>query len=241
MSGDFVRGEGEFRDDRLFFVGCEDRYAPDQYFSFFRIPRIKVEVFPAVDDKSHAKYVVERMKKVKVDCEEDDEVWVVLDTDHCIKEGHFHSYEQALSEARRSGMNIAISCPCFEVWLACHHLNVDQMVSEGMWTAANFNEKLADAIGYDKTKLKSSDFPIETLPLAYRRAESRDEKILGGDKPDGVTTRVYKLWHNILLKASFAQLPDSLKELAAEIKGARQSSLPRSEKGRHDGDDGGIA
>ena len=222
MTGDFVREEGEFRDDRLFFVGCDDRYAPDQYFSFFRIPRIKVEVFPAVDDKSHAKYVVERMKTVE--CEEDDEVWVVLDTDHCIREGHFHSYEQALSEARQSGMNIAISCPCFEVWLACHHWDIDQMASEGLRTAANFNERLAAAIGYDKTNLKSSDFPIETLSQAYKRAELRDAKILGGDKPDGVTTRVYKLWHNILLKASFAQLPDSLKELAAEIKGVRQPS-----------------
>ena len=51
---DFSREKREFRDDRLFYIGCDDRYAPDQYFGFFRMPRIKICVVPALDDKSHA-------------------------------------------------------------------------------------------------------------------------------------------------------------------------------------------
>ena len=216
MKSDFLREEGTFRDDRLFFVGCDDRYAPDQYFSFFRISRIKVTVFPAEDNRSHARYVVERMKDVER--EDDDEVWVILDTDHCIRDDHFHSYELALSEARQCGMNVAISCPCFEVWLASHHWDLNQLVNEGLTTARDFNEKLKQALGYDKCRLKPEDFTFETLPDAYRRAKTRDEDVAGGDRPDGITTRVYQLWHNILVKASIVQLPDALKELAMEVR-----------------------
>lgn len=216
MKNAFSREEGAFRDDRLFYVGCDDHYAPDQYFSFFRIPRIKVKVFPALDDKSHAQYVVDRMKEVE--CEEGDEVWVLLDTDHCIKDGHFHSYELAISEARSRGMNVAISNPCFEVWLACHHWGLDELVKEGLKTAKDFNGKLEQSLGYDKCNLRETDFTVETLPDAYRRAKTRDGMVSDGDKPDGVTTRIYRLWHNILQKAAFSQLSDSLRALAREIR-----------------------
>jgi len=220
MKAEFSRSEGAFRDDRLFFIGCDDRYAPDQYFSFFRIPRIKMKVFPASDDLSHAKYVVEKMKDVMCECEKDDEIWVLLDTDHCVKDGHFHSYELAISEARQCGMKIAISKPCFEVWLACHHWDLDVLEGEEACSARGLNEKMRDVFGYDKTKLHAKDFPAETLPDAYRRAQKRDSEVMGGDKPEGTTTRVYKLWHNILAKAAVAQLPESLNILAEEIRNA---------------------
>lgn len=64
----------------------------------------------------------------------------------------------------------------------------------------------------------SDAFTIETLSDAYHRAATRDAEVAGGDKPDGVTTRVYQVWHNILLKALASQLPDSIRGLADEVK-----------------------
>ncbi len=231
MKADLSRSEGAFRDDRLFFIGCDDRYAPDQYFSFFRIPRIKMKVFPASDDLSHAKYVVEKMKDVLCECEKDDEIWILLDTDHCVKDGHFHSYELAISEARQCGMNIAISRPCFEVWLACHHWDLEELERGGVCSARGVNDKMKEAFGYDKTKLNAKDFPVQSLPEAYRRAKKRDSAVMGGDKPDGVTTRVYRLWRNILVKASLSQLPEPLNRLAEEIRNAEPRNTQNTRKG----------
>ena len=215
LSEPLVRKEGEYRDDRLFYIGCDDRYAPDQYFGFFKMPRIKICMVPEADNLSHAHYVLEKLKPIK--CEADDEKWMVLDTDHCTKDNHFESYEKALSEARRLGIHIAISCPCFEVWLAFHRSTVDEVVK--LTTADACSKHLSEvANGYDKTKLRSDAFTIETLSDAYHRAATRDAEVAGGDKPDGVTTRVYQVWHNILLKALASQLPDSIRGLADEVK-----------------------
>ena len=215
LSEPLVRKEGEYRDDRLFYIGCDDRYAPDQYFGFFKMPRIKICMVPAADNLSHAQYVLDKLKPIK--CEDDDEKWMVLDTDHCTKGNHFASYEKALSEARRIGVHIAISCPCFEVWLAFHHSPVDEVVK--LATAELCSQHLSKVTnGYNKTQLREEAFPIETLPEAYHRAVKRDAEVVGGDKPDGVTTRVYQVWHNILMKALASQLPGVLRDLADEIK-----------------------
>lgn len=210
-----VREEGEFRDDRIFHIGCDDRYAPDQYFGFFKLPRVKILMYPATDNLSHAKYVLEKLKEVEV--EEDDERWMVLDTDHCIEDGHFESYEKSLSEARRLRIQIAISRPSFEVWLALHYSECADMAN--LVTADDFGAHLKCVMGgYNKTHLKKEDFPIELVPLAYARAKSRDAKVAGGDKPEVFTTRVYKIWESILSKTLFSQLSGELRDFARQIK-----------------------
>ena len=215
LSEALVRQEGEYRDDRLFYIGCDDRYAPKQYFGFFKMPRIKICVVPADDNVSHAQYVLEKLRPIK--CEDDDEKWMVLDTDHCTRDGHFESYEKALSEARRIGIHVAISCPCFEVWLALHYSTVEEVAK--LVTAEACAKHLSNvANGYNKTQLREDAFVVESLPESYHRAVAMDVEVAGGDKPNGVTTRVYQVWHNILLKTLASQLPDVLKELATEIR-----------------------
>ena len=80
-----IRDSESLRDDRLFIIACDDTYAPKQYFNFFSMARIKVHVIetPKEDTSSHATHVLKRLQEVKYD--EDDERWMLLDTDHCIK------------------------------------------------------------------------------------------------------------------------------------------------------------
>ena len=46
-----------------------------------------------------------------------DEIWCVFDIDQ------HPNIEQAIQEARDSGINVAISNPCFELWLVLHYQN----------------------------------------------------------------------------------------------------------------------
>ncbi len=215
QAASLVRDVRHYRDDRIFYIACDDRYAPYQYFGFFRMPRIRLVVVPAEDNLSHAKWVLDKLRRI--DCEEDDERWMVLDTDHCIQPSHFGSFEQAVSEARRDGIDIAISRPSFEVWLALHYVEPDAI--RDCRNADEVGAVLGNAVGgYDKTHLNESHYPLAAVTRAYERAEKMDAAVTGGDKPDANTTRVYLIWKNILSKALLSQLADELRPLAEKIR-----------------------
>ena len=115
-----TRDSASLRDDRLFIVACDDTFAPKQYFDFFRLPRVQIHVIPTPDGSSAASHVLDRL--LGFEHEEDDERWMLLDTDHCVQGTHLASFVEALAEAKRQRVNVALSKPSFELWLLLHHL-----------------------------------------------------------------------------------------------------------------------
>jgi len=208
-----IRDAACLRDDRLFIIACDDTYAPKQYFEFFRIPRIQVHVVetPKEDTSSHAAHVLERLQKFEHD--EDDELWMLLDTDHCIKKGHIKSFKRAIKDANNQGIKIALSRPCFELWLLLHH--VDESAVASLKNAQETEGALRGALGgqYDKTNLKLEHYPLATVRDAYLRSRKLDKIIVGGTIPKGNTSRVHLLWDAILAKSLASQLPSELKDL----------------------------
>ena len=104
-----TRDAASLRDDRLFIVACDDTYAPKQYFNLFRLPRVQVYVVPTPDGTSAASHVLDRL--LRVDHDPDDELWMLLDTDHCVQGSHLASFTAALSEAKRQRVNVAFAGP----------------------------------------------------------------------------------------------------------------------------------
>src|ERR1700744_5098409 len=102
-----TRDPQTLRDDRLFIIACDDTYAPKQYFDFFRITRVQVHVVPTVNGTSTAGAVLDRL--LTFDHDPDDELWMLLDTDHCIEGAHLKEFTDALLRAADQGVNIALS------------------------------------------------------------------------------------------------------------------------------------
>ena len=205
-----TREPADLRDDRLFIVACDDTFAPQQYFDFFRIMRVKIHVVPTTDGTSVAAHVLDRL--VRYEHDPDDELWMLLDTDHCTRGEHLQGFTDSLREARQRGVNIALSKPCFEFWLLLHHL--DEVSTAGLLSCGDVEAKLREALGeYRKPKLKASHYPIELVAQACKRAESLDGTVAGGEIPASNTTRVYQLWKAIAAKALPSQLPRELREL----------------------------
>lgn len=199
------RGEVTLRDTRLFLVACDDTYAPKQYFDFLRLSRVHIHVVETDDSRSAAVYVLDRLKGFQV--EEDDERWMVLDTDHCIQGSHFPSFIQAITEARQAGIKIALSRPCFELWLLLHH--VDESAVQGLRNAAETEARLREVLGeYNKINLKAEHYPAAAIAAAIQRAERLDARVQGGDRPAENTTRVYQLLKAILASIPVAQRPE---------------------------------
>ena len=210
QSRPLVRDLKSLRDDRLFIVGCDDTYAPQQYFGFFRIPRIQVHVVPTLDGTSTAQQVLNRLTSIAR--EPDDEVWMLLDTDHCAQGTHLQGFVAALKEAQQKGVKVALSKPCFEIWLLFHHL--DEASVETLSACHEVENSLRERLGgYNKANLKSNHFPLESVAIACARAKGRDAAVGGGDIPAANTTRVYQLWQAIVSKALPSQLPPQLRRL----------------------------
>ena len=205
-----TRDGASLRDDRLFIVACDDTFAPKQYFDFLRFTRVKIHVVPTPDGSSAAPHVLERLLAFEHD--EDDELWMLLDTDHCVQGTHLASFAEALREARRQRVNVALSKPSFELWLLLHHVEETDL---GLLPAAtDVVQALRAKLGqYNKTNLKPEHYPLTSVHAACTRAERLDAGVAGGDIPNENTTRVYRLLKAIVAKALPQQLPPELRRL----------------------------
>lgn len=204
------RDAGGLRDTRLFIVACDDTYAPKQYFEFFRLPRVQVHVFGTPDGRCGAADVLDRL--LGIDHEEDDELWMLLDTDHYAQGTHMAGFLRALNDARRRGVNVALSKPSFELWLLLHH--VEETALGVLEAAKDVEEALRAKVGeYKKTNLKQEHYPLKCVRDACVRAERLDGTVEGSDIPRGNTTRVYRLLQSIVSRALPQQLPLELRGL----------------------------
>jgi RloB-like protein len=113
------------RDARLFIIATEGAVTEKQYFEMFGNSRIKVEVLATgSDNKSAPKYVFDRLNSFKeqFDLHEDDMLWLVIDVDRWNKDGEL---SQICREAKQKNYHLAVSNPCFEVWLCLHFGDLD--------------------------------------------------------------------------------------------------------------------
>ena len=191
------------RDDRVFVVATDDTYAPSQYFEHLPLPRVKVVFLPTSENSglSSPRHVVDRLKdayievRSKKQIQDGDEFWVFLDTDHHLKSSHLPGTLEALLIVRQAGFEIAISNPCFELWLLLHHVDV----APGT-VFANYDEietRLKEIGPYNKNAIKPGQFPMGRIPNAIRRARALDTT-LNAPWPETAGTRVYRLLERIL-------------------------------------------
>ena len=209
------RDAGTFRDDRLFIVACDDTYAPKQYFNFFKISRVQVHVFPSEGGLSSiADHVLDKL--LSIEHEEFDELWLLLDTDHYIHGEHLKGFSNALSRARQNHVNIALSRPCFELWLLLHQVGKSDVAD--LDDAVSVTKKLREVLGeYNKTNLKKEHFTIDKVANAILEAQALDSKTVGGIIPANTTTRIYLLWKSIISKAALSQLPQPLADIQKQF------------------------
>jgi hypothetical protein len=205
------------RDDRLFIIACDDTYAPDQYFGFFKFARVRIHVIPTVNGASVAEAVLAQL--LKFDFDDDDERWMVLDTDHLIQGSHLRGLRRALRDAKNNGVKVAFSRPCFEFWLMLHHM--DENLPAPLRNAGAVEAALRSSLGeYNKTNLKREHFPLSAVALACERAEKLDRRIGGGVIPHANTSRVYLIWKAIAAKSLPSQFPVELHSLLPHRSGA---------------------
>ena len=115
-----------------------------------------------------------------------DEIWCVFDTDE------HENLAQAVEDARQSGIDVAVSNPCFELWLVLHaeertapidrhavqHRSTELGLSDGKNIAATARNTL-----------------VEAFETAKDRARALDQRHAGNDSPprSNPSTDVWRL------------------------------------------------
>lgn len=204
------RTTGIERDASIVVVACEDKYAVKQYFAKFRTRRTQFKVLPTDDCKSNPRAVIDRLHDYKREYaqEEGDEFWFCIDTDHWIRGHHQRELSQVLQECRQSGYGIAISNPCFEVWLLLHFIEINNELllrmlgkdSNGSVDPQNLESLRCDSFvhelrsiagQYNKSRVSALKVTAAQVQSATQRAKVRD--LENGDIPPTPGSRIYKL------------------------------------------------
>lgn len=201
----YKKAGGQFRDATYKLIIGEGK-AEEQYFNGL-LPfieeeshkRIKLKVFPYQDSDSALKHLVTKAIAFRSDFSDftkgRDEVWIVADKDLSTD----YQLAQALKQTQAEEMNLAISTPCFEIWLLLHlsdlttttyDLNPVFNDKPNRKAAQNCEKELKKILdGYNKTNIPMTKL-TPYIQVAIERAKVMDD---GGDLPSNIGTKVYKI------------------------------------------------
>jgi len=199
------------RDSRLIVIAAEGSKTEKKYFEDlafeFHNARVKVFVLKTEEDRSSPEHVIKLLDDFKADYipEDDDLVWLVIDVDRWEKK----KLAEVASLAKQKQYNLAVSNPCFELWMLLHHRSLDQYPQS---TLQEFRENRKDGTNrtrlerelisilgqYNKSKPATKDF-IPFVQNAVERARALDIQ-RRARWPNDLGSRVYRLVSEIMKK-----------------------------------------
>ncbi len=133
--GNYSRNEGVL-DSRLIVIAAEGERTEKIYFealrAFARNSRVHIKILERDDEHKHnsaPEYVLEQLTEYKNEnaLEPDDELWLVIDRDDW-KQAALRVVAQKCTQDE--AMHLALSNPCFELWLMLHLTDVASLSEE---------------------------------------------------------------------------------------------------------------
>ena len=197
----YKRGEPH-RDARLFVIACEGAERERRYFEALAgegSRRLKVRILSPEDDggkgdsRQHSapKWALDRVVKYldenAINIVQGDRVWLILDHDRWGKKA-LHALAQ---ECDSRGWGLALSNPCFEVWLILHVADIQHTVAN---SCQEFKREIPDKFqgGYNVQVFTQKNY----VDRAIERAIACDK--VKGVFCDPKTSKVYKVVQELI-------------------------------------------
>ena len=203
-----------YRDARLIIIASEGKETEKIYFNAlakaFRNPRVHVKVLERREDEQHNSsplHVMNQLNDYKdqYSLEADDELWLVIDKDRW-SDAVLSQVAQKCSQD--CNMQMALSNPCFELWLLLHLVNPAMLSCEEQQRWLMNRRKTMRSDPYLKVRLRKemgsyheSNYNVEALVLNVKDAiaRARELDINPDDRwPQTLGTRVYLLAESII-------------------------------------------
>ncbi len=193
------------RDASLVVIASEDRYAVRQYFDFFESTRIQFRVLETPGGKSAPEHVLNRIDEYIEEFQigEGDTFWVVCDCDHWAEPNHIKNLTHVLQQCRQKDIQVALSNPCFDLWLLLHFA---EYPVEDVLTCNEVAKRLrAAAGGYDKTKVYNLQIDDEKVSAAVKRAAEKHPSL--EEIPKRLQTAVHLIIQSLVAKRIISVRP----------------------------------
>jgi len=200
---DFKR-KSKLRDSSLIIIATEGKVTEVQYFEGLKIrqanPKIHIEILEREVGSSSPAHVIRDLKafKKEYNLNSDDELWMVIDKDRW----PMQTLSSVARECTQQGFYLAVSNPCFELWLLFHLRSLTDYTAskQGKFLsqkkAALVNE-LRDLLGsFNPTNLNTANF-LHRINTAISNAQTADTNPTER-WPNGLGSRVYKLAQKII-------------------------------------------
>lgn len=190
----------KLRDCRLFAIACEGSEREVRYFEQFKVLSSRIDVY-MIQDRNEAgeiigsrnsspDHVLKRAERFvqSMGITGEDQVWIVIDVDRWPM--------QKIIELKRicssRNWNLAISNPCFEVWLAYHHCSELDSVGD-VNTSSEFKTLLA-------TLTSGGYSPELYAPLAWTAKCNAEKADRNPEEwfPEKKRTKVYRIIGNMV-------------------------------------------
>jgi len=201
----FKRRSG-YRDAKLFVIATEGKKTEPRYFkdfssrNYYYNPRVHIEILERLTSSSSPEHIIEELNKFKsrYSLNRNDELWMVVDLDRW----HQRNFSSVATQCRQKHYFLAVSNPCFEVWLLLHlkdlsEYNQDQIRQFTKNSNRDLEREIRNILGsYNKTNPDTSKF-LPHIHKAIRRARDLDKN--PSDRwPNSIGTRVYLLTEKII-------------------------------------------
>lgn len=203
-----------FRDARLIVIASEGKDTERIYFKAlakeYTNPRVHVHILGRCEgeqNNSSPEHVLKQLNDYKgqYDLESDDELWLVIDKDRWTEAMLSHV---AKKSAQDDYLHMALSNPCFELWLLLHLVDATLLTPEEQRQWAGNRRKSKNADPYIKIRLRQemgsyheADYDalmlIKHVEVAIKRAKALDKN--PADRwPQTIGTRVYLLAESVM-------------------------------------------
>lgn len=182
------RDGGVLRDASLIVIASEDTHAVERYFRRFKTRKVQFFTIPTQDGRSSPEAVFERLKAAKAEFAEaeGDSYWLCIDRDAW----KAHVLGDAVHQAAQQGYQIAVSDPCFEIWILLHYEGPSDTFSNCKEVIGRLKNLLG---GYTKRCCQIAELREQHVHDAMRRAKSLDDESNTGNK-----TGVYRILDELL-------------------------------------------
>lgn len=203
-----------FRDARIIVIASEGKDTERIYFqalaSEYANPRVHVHILERGEDEqnnSSPEHVLKQLNDYKrgYSLEEDDELWLVIDKDRWTEAMLSHVAAEC---AQNDFMHMALSNPCFELWLLLHLVDATSLTSEEQeqWmkndrssrrTDPYLKVRLRQAMGSYNESNYDAQILIPHVEIAIERARVLDDN--PADRwPQTLGTRVCQLAESVI-------------------------------------------
>lgn len=179
------------RDTKLYIIATEGEKTEKLYFGMFRNIRVQVKVIPSEAGLSAPEYVLKRLRHFKEEYQlsVEDELWLMVDVDRWGDK----KLNQICSAAVQQNFQLAVSNPCFEVWLYLHFADLpsDEI------TCKQVTELLRQHLGgYSKTNIEELTFKPHIQEAIQRASQLHSN--LNERWPSMTGTHVYKVVEKLI-------------------------------------------